>query len=302
MAMAIAPLLGGYLVARFGWQSTFITSLLIAFLSVFLVIRIEPKCFPKPTCPLDISSHFYYVSLMGLLTTILLSGTSLSQPLKTLLTIASFAFVIALVVRLKSSSISIIPLTIIKSPTLLASYSVGAIISFCYYGSLFLSSFIVQFKQGLTPLQTGWFLLPGMFVLAIGNLTAGKYGGVWGIKYTSVVGGAVAVAGFVFLAVTSAAIQLFYHVWGLVTISLGLAIMTPAITALILSTAKSSDVGVASGIYNTCRQLGAVLGVMSCSCALSMLDFKAAVLLLIGLFILMLVFSILVLRRTLRRF
>lgn len=127
--------------------------------------------------------------------------------------------------------------------------------------STFFLSIVLQQIVGYSALDTGLALLPMGLALAIAAIVSRPLMDA-GVKQLPFFGGMISAAGLVWLASIPLAAQYLTHILGptlLVGLGLGLMLMTSAHTALAGVPVK--EAGLASGLFNTSRQLGAALGI-----------------------------------------
>ncbi|MDE3070418.1 MAG: MFS transporter, partial [Acidobacteriota bacterium] len=125
----------------------------------------------------------------------------------------------------------------------------------------FVSSLYLQQVLGLSPLHTGLIFLPMSLMVAVGASRAGRLVGRFGVR--SVLGGGLLMltAGLVLLARIgpSGSGVIYVMIPGLITAAgIGMSIVPSTIAAT--QGAKPGQAGLASGLVNTSRQVGAGLG------------------------------------------
>ncbi|MER6266785.1 MFS transporter [Streptomyces sp900105755] len=126
---------------------------------------------------------------------------------------------------------------------------------------MFFLSLYLQQVLGESALRTGMSLLPMVSVISIGVLLSQRLIPTVGPRRLVVAGGLLAAAGLVWLAQLPAHSDYVGHVL-LPTVAVGAGTsltMMPAIVAATTGVAPH-NAGVASGLLNMCRQLGAALG------------------------------------------
>lgn len=127
---------------------------------------------------------------------------------------------------------------------------------------LFFLSLYLQQVLGHTALNTGLALLPMVAVISVGVLASQQLIPTIGARRLVLTGGLVAAAGLVWLSWLPTTSSYVLHVL-LPTLIIGAGIsvmMMPAIVAATTGVAPK-NAGIASGLINTCRQLGAALGI-----------------------------------------
>jgi EmrB/QacA subfamily drug resistance transporter len=133
----------------------------------------------------------------------------------------------------------------------------GAVIT----APLFFLSLYLQQVLGESALRTGLSLLPMVSVISVGVLLSQRLIPVIGPRRLVLAGGLVAAAGLLWLARLPAHPDYVGHVL-LPTVVVGAGTSVTMMPAVVAATAGVAprDAGVASGLINMCRQLGAALG------------------------------------------
>jgi EmrB/QacA subfamily drug resistance transporter len=126
---------------------------------------------------------------------------------------------------------------------------------------LFFLSLYLQQVLGHSALRTGLSLLPMVGVMSVGVLVSQKLIPMVGPRPLVVTGGLVCAAGLVWLArLPGQADYVAYVLLPTLVVAAGTSVMMmPAVVAATTGVAPR-DAGVASGMLNMCRQLGAALG------------------------------------------
>ncbi len=127
--------------------------------------------------------------------------------------------------------------------------------------STFFTSLLLQSVSGYGAMDTGLSLLPMALTLALAAIVSRPLMDR-GVRRLPFYGGLISAAGLAWLSDVPAQALFLQHVLGptlLVGLGLGLMLMTATHTAL--DGVPGKDTGLASGLFNTARQLGAALGV-----------------------------------------
>jgi MFS family permease len=136
---------------------------------------------------------------------------------------------------------------------------------FCFGASMFAMWFFLtqylQYVLGLSPLQTGLAFVPQTAAIAAGATLAGRVAPRYGPRNVIIVGAALAAAGLYWLSLMTAHSTYWNGAFGggiLCTFGMGLAFTPIAMAAT--GSVRPADAGLASGLVNTSRQVGASLG------------------------------------------
>jgi DHA2 family methylenomycin A resistance protein-like MFS transporter len=159
-----------------------------------------------------------------------------------------------------------LPLALFRIPTFAVASVAGVVVNFAYYGLIFVFSLFFQLQQQLSPQLTGLAFLPMTVVLMAVNVLAGRLITRMGARRLMVVGLALAALGYLLL--------LPVHIdgtYGLLVVPMllaasGVALTVPTMTNATLSSVDASRAGIASGVLNSARQVGGMLGVAIFGC------------------------------------
>ncbi|WP_371493603.1 MFS transporter [Kitasatospora sp. NBC_00374] len=274
IAFASGPVLGGLLVAGLDWRAVFWLNVPVALVAVLLTLRHVPSPPPRPTrTRMDpVGQVLGVVGLIALAGALNEAGTAGWTSLPVLAAFAAGALALTVFVtverRLESGLASrpdgrapLMPPSLFSRTGFAPTAVIGFLLSFGYYGMLFLATLYFQQERGYGALGTGLALLPSVCMSLIaaplsGRITArtGPYPPMCFALLLGSVG---------FLGWLAADHDTAYPVLLFALIATGLA--TPmtvvAATAAIMESAPAGGAGVASAVFNVSRQVGNAVGV-----------------------------------------
>lgn len=142
-----------------------------------------------------------------------------------------------------------------------ACVTVSLVSALLLYGLMFLLSLYFQRTLGFSPLWTGAAFLPLTVMVSLGSLMAGELFRAFGSRW--LIGGALFsyAVGFALLLMSVSTPDYALIVVPMPLIGLAAGLITPAATAALMNGVQKEQAGVAAGILNTARQIGAALGV-----------------------------------------
>jgi MFS transporter, DHA2 family, multidrug resistance protein len=259
---AIGPLVGGVMLEHFWWGSVFLVGVPVMALLLILGPRLLPEYRDPNPGPLDIVSAAH--SLAAVLAVIfglkrIAEGGMVWLPLAF---IAAGLFIGLAFVRRQRALVSpLIDLSLFRAPAFTAALLVN---TFCFFGafaSFLLTAQYLQLVIGLSPLQAGWWSVPGALGFVAGSLLAPAI--TRHMKSAHAVAGSLAVAGMGFALLTQVGGQftLAVLVAGSVIFSLGLSPVATLISDLVLSCAPPERAGAAAALSETSFELGGALGI-----------------------------------------
>ncbi len=257
------PLLGGVLVNAFGWRSIFLINLPIGIIGFLLTFRFIAPSTPQGGRNLDLPGQAASILALGLLTFALIEGNSLGilSPLILAAYAGSILCFLLLLLREKTTSHPMLPLTLFRERTFSATNFVAVCQTFTFTGFLFVMSLFLQQVKHYSPSQTGLALLPSFGFAFLSAVLSGRLMASIGAKNVMVIGLILsALGGFGFVLVDAGTSYILLACL-LAVFGFGLAIVLPAMTEAAISHAPRAQSGIASGMLNVSRQVGGVIGV-----------------------------------------
>ncbi len=183
---------------------------------------------------------------------------------------ASFALLGAFVAIEKRSKEPLIPLGIFKTPNLLSSNVVMALLGASWVSMWFFLNLYLQQILHYGPLESGLALLPmtGLIMVMMVWIMP-KLMGKIGTRKNMVIGLALLAAGLALFSLTptanngnenSSGVFMVYVIPASIVSALGMSLSYIPILTSAMSNAKKEDMGAASGLVNTTYQIGSALG------------------------------------------
>lgn len=258
LAALTGPVLAGILVASGGWRAIFWLHLPLGIAALILGALWIPRGIRHKT-PIDALSVVY--SLLGLTAVVTAVQEGLDSPALILLGVVGLAAVVAFLLRQRRPG-ALIPLRLFSVRNF--SVGVGTIVVMGVVASSTLIPLMawLQDVRGLGADAAGWFAAP----MAVVGFVMGP---ICGILSDRVPPKTMHLIGFTILgiALTSMAVGMYIDapLWFIVLTVTGLgfgqSFIWAANAAAVLGDIPGPDMGAASGVYNTSRQLGGVVGV-----------------------------------------
>lgn len=259
-AVAVGPLLGGFLLEHFWWGSVFLINVPIVAIGVGGILANVPES--RNPDPGRLDPVGLVLSVMGLLALVYgIQGGAWHEPM----TYAWIGLGVAILVGFllheartdhPSMDLSLFSIRSFSTPLAGTSLTFAAL-----SGSLIFLAFYYQVARGWSPLQAGALTAPFAFGQLLSAPRSGRMVARFGARRVIPVGLALAAtAMFLFTRLT-----LTTPVWVLVLIpflfGLGMGnVVAPSTTRMTLATPPERS-GAGSAVQNTVRQVGATLGV-----------------------------------------
>jgi EmrB/QacA subfamily drug resistance transporter len=265
LALAIGPIVGGFLVEHVSWQSIFFVNIpvgAIAITMTFLVVRESRD--EHPSRRIDPPGLITGTAGLFFLVYALIEGNNRgwTDPL-ILGSFALAAVVLAafFVIEARSDS-PMLPLSFFKIPTFAAANVVAASVFFALFGTVFFLTLYFQDVHGYSPVGAGIRLFPFPVMILILAPIAGRLSDRYGSRWFMTAGPLLSALGLTLLLRTQPDSSYFGVIFpGLVIWGSGMAITMAPMTAAVMASVSTRHAGVASAATNTSRELGGVFGV-----------------------------------------
>jgi MFS transporter, DHA2 family, methylenomycin A resistance protein len=263
LGVAVGPVLGGFLVQTLGWRSIFVVNVPFGILALWMTQCHIPSATRHPSRPLDLLGQIFAVGTLASATYALISMGHAASSTKEVAA-SSLAFVLFglgfVFIEARQES-PMLPLRLLRVRTLGPVAFVGLLHNVSIYGMIFVLSLYFQRLIGLTPMKAGLLFLPMTLALAIGTRLGAKILRSRGAFTPLIWGHLAAGVGALLLALVGHFFGAAMLVFPLLAIGLGAGVTTPAMSLSVLDSVERSQSGLASGILNSARQAGGVIGV-----------------------------------------
>jgi EmrB/QacA subfamily drug resistance transporter len=259
-ASTCGPLLGGVL-SVVSWRLIFFVNLPAGAVALVLLARVANS--PRHSVPFDWAGQVAAVAAMGGLTygAIEAGSAGITAPgVLAALAVAVVGLVVFVVLQARGRH-PMLPLSLFRSRTVSVAVAIGFAFMVGYYGLPFVMSLYLQQLRGLTALDTGIVFLPMMLIGAVLTPFVARLTGGFGARALIITGLASMMAGLAVMALLPSPAPV--PVLSALMIATGLAgpLVMPPVMTLLLQAVPAHQAGVASGVFNTSRQVGGALAV-----------------------------------------
>ncbi|MEU8971294.1 MFS transporter [Streptomyces monashensis] len=268
-ALAAGPVLGGVLTDALGWRSIFAINVPVALASALIARAHAPETKLDTSRGADLPGQISAVLALAGLTFGVIQSENLgwsSKPVLAALAVALVAGAIFLVVERRPAGPRgpMLPLMLFRNATFSASVLNGLLVNFGLSGLLFVMSLYFQQARGLSALLAGCAFLPLTLPTAFNPIYTGRLVARSGPRKPSVLGFGLLTVGAAVLAAaitgTGTGHTLLIGL-GLLAFGFGVTFAIPSLVTATVSATPKEQVGIASGVLNSARQTGAVIGV-----------------------------------------
>lgn len=266
IALAAGPVLGGLLVSHAGWRSVFDLNIPIAIAGLGLAWRYASRSSRNAQRAFDLPGQSLATVALVALAVALIGADRAGHEAATFLAATAVALLAggAFVAVESRSAAPMLPLNLFASRAFSVATVSGVLVNFAYYGLIFVFSLYFQGQRGFSAQETGLAFLPMTLVLMVSSVLGGRLIQHVGARFLMVLGQVAAAAGYLLLLVALRANSYWLLVVPMSVAAGGVALTVPTMTNVTLSAVDASRAGMASGVLNTARQVGGLLGVAVC--------------------------------------
>src|SRR5580700_880070 len=264
VAIAMGPIVGGWLLEHYSWASIFIAMVPVAAVAAVLVALVVPTSKDPDAPALDIPGLVLSSATMALLVfTIIEAPTYGWAAARSVAGFAASAVLLAaFIVRERSAAHPMLDVRLFRNMRFSAASGAVTVSFFTLFGFIFLITQYFQFVRGYGPLSTGVRLLPVALSVGAGSVAGTQIALRAGTKLI-VTAGLVAMAGFYGWVAATTSATLSYGVISaqMVVYGLGMGLTSAPATEAIMGAISRSKAGVGSAVNDATRLIGGTLGV-----------------------------------------
>lgn len=264
-ASAIAPFLGGWLLAAGSWRWVFFINPPMAVLVIVVAVRHMPETRDAAASGrLDVLGALVGVIGLGAVTAGIISASGHRfASVAVLLPLSVGVFALAGFVLVENGKTDpMLPLSLFASRQFSAANAVTLLLYAANGGALLLLVIALQTVSGFSPLGAGAALLPITLVMLLFAARFGALAQRIGPRVPMSIGPLVAAAGLALLTRLSPHTSYALGVLPAVTVfGLGLAIFVAPLTSTVLGAVAASHAGIASGVNNAVARAAALLAI-----------------------------------------
>jgi len=265
VAVAVGPLVGGYLVQHVSWQSIFFVNVPVGALAVVLTWWAVTESRGAPGVrrldPLGAASG---TAGLFFLTYATIEGNT--RGWTDGLILGSFALAVvslALFVKVEQGRPSpMLPLSFFRNPTFTAAIATAVAVFFALFGMTFFLSLYLQNVVGYDPVATGVRLVPFtvmiLLIAPVSGRLSDRYGSRWFMAGgTALLGGGLAMC--LRMQVGSSYVAVILP--AMVMMGAGMALTMSPLSSAVMGSVDQRRVGIASATQTTASQIGGVFGI-----------------------------------------
>lgn len=263
IALSAGPLVGGLLTATVGWRGIFFINVPIGLAAILICVLATDETPRQAGRGLDVAGALLAAVALATVAFSVISGgrSGFAQPLAVAGIIGGLVLAVGFVVVESRVGSPMLPLHLFRSAPFAAANGVSLLVNIAFYGLIFVLSLFFQHSQHLSALGTGLAFLPLTVAVLARNLAAARFVNRFGPGRVILAASGLMLVGVLPLVLIGAATPFGVLVVPFLALGAGLGLIVPAMTSTVLAAVHASDSGVASGMLNSARQTGSVLGV-----------------------------------------
>jgi DHA2 family methylenomycin A resistance protein-like MFS transporter len=262
MGAVTAPVLGGLLVHVFGWRSVFFVNVPIALFVLYAALAHTAESPRDPAKRLDPGGQVTSILALLAFSFAAIEGNALgwTSPPIVVAALLAVGSAVAFVTVERRTAAPMIRFSLLREPLLSAGVWAMFLMNVGFFTLYLIASLFVQDVRRAGALTAGWYLLANNLLFFATNQFGAPLTARLGARAASIIGmllGAAGLATFAFFRPDTPAAYIMVPL-ALCGFAWGLA-FTP-LNGLAMSVVPRADDGVASGMLNIGRPLGAVFG------------------------------------------
>jgi DHA2 family methylenomycin A resistance protein-like MFS transporter len=278
IGLALGPTMGGLVVTEINWNFIFWVNVPIGLVSLLLAIRHVPESRNPDAKHMDVPGQLLAAVVLGVLTFVVVDGRTqgwLSPVILAGVVIGVGCLVGFLWVEHRHPS-PMLPLELMRRGQLPVASVIAMCMTFGMFGLFMLISLVFQQQRGTSALVAGLEMLPLPVVFTALSPAVGKLVTRIGPRLPMAAGMFLMGAGLLIFAVVGGDGSLVAIEVAFVAVGIGLALNTGPVVGVAVSAVSPERAGLASGIANLARMLGATLGVAVMGTVLAVVSRDAA--------------------------
>jgi len=264
IAAATGPVLGGYLVQNFDWRWIFFVNLPFCIIGLFMVAMFVPETRePGVSRRIDFPGIITLSAAMFCLVLAIIQGNDWgwsSTPILSLFGGAVLATILFFVVELKVKE-PIIDFSLFKIGSFTSASFAMFVFGIAIQGAFLILVLYFIYAQGYTQLNAAYAILPIPVASFIVSAFSGAFSQKINPRISALLGMTLLAVGFFLLFTLNVNSTLLDTIWRGLIIGAGMGMCFQSFPNIALSQVPRAKLGVGSGVFNTFRQIGFVLGV-----------------------------------------
>lgn len=264
LALPAGPLLGGALIAAFGWRAVFMINVPIVLLAVAACVAVVTESAQPGSRRLDAAGAALGGLFLFTLTFAFIEGGRSGAARPEVVVAAGCAVALLatfVLVERRRGEQAMLPLGLFRHPAFSAANGAAGAMNLGTLGVLFVLTLFLQSVQHRSALDAGLSLVPLFAPLAVLAPLAGRLTSRIGPRVPVVGGLVLAAGGLALLAAADARSGYLVLLPAFLAWGIGIGVLTPAVVAAAIAAVPQRREGLASAVNNTARQAAGAIGI-----------------------------------------
>ena len=261
----LGPTLGGWITDNYSWPWIFYINVPLGIIAAILTVTyVHDAAHQERADKIDYMGIVLLTLCVGSLQWMLERGERYDWWDSRFVTMLGFTALfsgIALIWHELTTDEPVINLRILKSRQLTAGVSMGLLLGFALYGSVFILPVFLQQLLQMTAWQTGLIILPGAIASALTMAVVGRNAMRLDARYTIIAGVFLFFWSMLKMSHLTSASGQHDLFWPLILRGMGLGLIFVPLTNATMADLKVKDLAQGTGMFNLMRQLGGSLGI-----------------------------------------
>jgi EmrB/QacA subfamily drug resistance transporter len=265
LGAVLGPLLGGYIVTHYPWEWIFLINLPVGIIAIFSTLSIVPESRdPLASGKLDWGGLFFSAAAIFSLVYALIEGPRFgwTSPQTLGLLLLSAAIFTIFIWWERRVADPMVKLELFGIRNFWVASVIGLAVPFGLFGLFFPMTIFLQGALGMTPLEAGLTMMPMSLMLMIVAPVSGRLSDRIGARWILITGLTLVTVGIILMtSQVSTTTNWRTLLPGLLVTGTGMGMTFAPMTAAAMSQVPPRISGSASGILNTSRNIGQLLGI-----------------------------------------
>jgi EmrB/QacA subfamily drug resistance transporter len=264
LALAIGPVVGGFLVENVSWQSIFFLNVPVAIVAVFVTIAAAQESRDETsTHQVDLPGVLTISVALGALVLALVEGNSWGWGSASIIGLlaVSLASLVTFVVAEMRSPEPMVDFSFFRSRSFLGANLVAFLVSFAMLAMFFFLALYMQNINGYSPLEAGVRFLPSTVMIILVGPIAGRLTDRIGPKPLMTAGMLIVAASMFWQGHLAVDTSYGFLVGAFILMGIGMGLVMSPMSTAAMNAVEHTKAGVASGILSMSRMVGGTFGV-----------------------------------------
>ncbi|WP_295628813.1 MFS transporter [uncultured Corynebacterium sp.] len=266
----VGPVLGGWLLEHFHWGSVFLINVPVALAVVVFGLLVLPESKAKSPGRFDITGAVLsMITLFGVVGALKSATAGLPWWVPAVLVTVAVLTAGALVSHLNNSPHPLVDVRLLRDRAYALAVVVNTVSSFLLVGAMFYLTQYLQVVLGISPINAGLLLMPGMVASMVATMITGELVGRFSARPMLLIAITLAGTGLamhvveasgIWPAISSGTGAAVWFAASFMVLGVGSGMIDPVTNTIILGSAPPEQSGAASALSETGYELGGAFG------------------------------------------